>query len=178
MDFNYIEKRILKSEWQPEIDENCDVFHNVDAEKELTAILAEQIRKEVIKSFMKDLGKCCLDDVERNGVCASKSNKIRLKPAKSKKKPKQKEYFGDMRMENGCEDHIAYIDGKKYRVHKSSNDIPDGVIYTKWQPECVGIVGNYGNIKNIKTRYAKAKTINDIYTGNTCGDILTTCDEI
>ena len=121
---------------------------------------------------MKDLEKCCLD----GDICVPTSNKVRLKPSKNKKKPKQKEYFGDMRMENGCEDHIAYIDGKKYRVHKSSNDVPDRVIYTKWGTECVGTVGNYGDIKNIKTRYAKSKTINDIYTGNTYGDgdILTT----
>ena len=46
MDFNYIEKHILKSEWHSDIDENCDVFYNADVEKELTAILAEQIKKK------------------------------------------------------------------------------------------------------------------------------------
>lgn len=176
MDCKIIKERRFNSEWNPEISDDIDVYHNIDAEKQLTEILTEEINKEFKKNVMQTLEKRCLDDDERNGICASKPNKIRLKPSKNKKKPKQKEYFGDMRMENGYDSHIAYIDGKKYRVHKSTNDVPDSVVYTKWQTECVGTVGNYGDMKNIKTRYAKDKTINDIYTGTTYGDgeILTT----
>lgn len=115
---------------------------------------------------MQSLEKRCLDDdSERNGLCASKPNKIRLKPAKNKKKPKQKEYFGDMRMENGYDSHIAYIDGKKYRVHKSTNDVPDSVVYTKWQTECVGTVGDFKPLKAVKTKYSK-KDINNTFYGD------------
>ena len=47
MDYKVIEERKLKSAWPVKIEKDCDAFHNIDAEKELTAILAEQINREI-----------------------------------------------------------------------------------------------------------------------------------
>lgn len=46
MDYKIIKERRFKSEWKPEISDDIDVYHNIDAEKQLTEILIEEINKE------------------------------------------------------------------------------------------------------------------------------------
>lgn len=133
------------------------MYYNAAAEKILTKILTEQINRE-IRSFMKDLRK----DVEINGGCGPKSNKIRLKPTKSKKKPKQKEYFGDIRYENDgvCDygDPVGPL-GKKGK---------SGVIFGPYVP--------YGPTNapiKVKSKYFKMK----IKEYGDCGEANCTYDD-
>lgn len=53
MDYEVIEERKLKSAWPVKIEKDCDAFHNIDAEEELTSILAEQINREIKKNIME-----------------------------------------------------------------------------------------------------------------------------
>lgn len=161
MDFNYIEKRLLKSKCP----EDCNVYHNAAAEKILTKILTEQINREIKKNIMENLQKCCLDSP--NGVSRGKIKMTKLnKSCKNKPKPRQKEYFGDMRMENGCDEKIVYVGNKKYKVHKT-NDVPGDVIYSKWiLPENVDTLTTNSNFNPLKTKYIN-KGINNTFYGDT-----------
>lgn len=78
MKYKIIAERKLKSDWEPKIDDDCEAFHMIDAEEELTYVLSKQIRDEMNKKNCKNT----------------------LKPAKHGSKPK-KEYYGDIRYENG-----------------------------------------------------------------------------
>ena len=91
------------------------------------------------------------------------------KSCKNKSKTKQKEYFGDMRMEN-CDDMSIYVGNSKYKVHKTNFESNvSGVIYEKWAlPDNVETINTNSNFNPINTKYAKNK-INDTFYG----DILT-----
>jgi len=45
----------LKVEWTPEVGQDLDAYHNLDAEVELTGILSEQIALEIDREILKDL---------------------------------------------------------------------------------------------------------------------------
>lgn len=45
----------LKAKWTPELSQDLNAFHNMDAETELTAILSEQIAVEIDREIMNDL---------------------------------------------------------------------------------------------------------------------------
>ena len=42
-----VNERILRAIWSPELVQDVSVFHNIDAEAELTALLTEQIASEI-----------------------------------------------------------------------------------------------------------------------------------
>ncbi len=43
--------KTLKAAWSPELARDVSAFHNIDAERELTAILSEQIAAEVDRAI-------------------------------------------------------------------------------------------------------------------------------
>lgn len=49
------EERKLRATWSPELAQDVNAFHNIDAEAELTAILSEQIAAEIDREILKDL---------------------------------------------------------------------------------------------------------------------------
>lgn len=50
-----VEERKLRATWSPELAQDVNAFHNIDAEAELTAILSEQIAAEIDREILKDL---------------------------------------------------------------------------------------------------------------------------
>ena len=52
-----VEERKLRSTWSPELAQDVSAFHNIDAEAELTAILAEQISAEIDREILRDIRK-------------------------------------------------------------------------------------------------------------------------
>lgn len=50
-----VEERKLRATWSPELAQDVNAFHNIDAEAELTAILSEQIAAEIDREVLKDL---------------------------------------------------------------------------------------------------------------------------
>ena len=47
----------LKAKWTPELGQDLNAYHNLDAEVELTSILSEQIALEIDREIMEDLSK-------------------------------------------------------------------------------------------------------------------------
>jgi hypothetical protein len=45
----------LKAKWTPELGQDLNAYHNLDAEVELTSILSEQIALEIDQEILKDL---------------------------------------------------------------------------------------------------------------------------
>ena len=52
-----VEERKLRATWSPELAQDVNAFHNIDAEGELTAILSEQIAAEIAREILRDLRK-------------------------------------------------------------------------------------------------------------------------
>lgn len=50
-----VEGRKLRATWSPELAQDVNAFHNIDAEAELTAILSEQIAAEIDREILRDL---------------------------------------------------------------------------------------------------------------------------
>lgn len=50
-----VEERKLRATWSPELAQDVNAFHNIDAEAELTAILSEQIAAEIDREILRDL---------------------------------------------------------------------------------------------------------------------------
>ena len=49
--------KTLKATWSPELARDVSAFHNIDAERELTAILSEQIAAEVDRAIAQMLSR-------------------------------------------------------------------------------------------------------------------------
>lgn len=49
------EQRKLRATWSPELAQDVNAFHNIDAEAELTAMLSEQIAAEIDREILKDI---------------------------------------------------------------------------------------------------------------------------
>jgi len=49
------EPRIIRALWTPEMAQDVAAFHNIDAEAELTALLAENLRNEIDQQILQDL---------------------------------------------------------------------------------------------------------------------------
>ena len=47
----------LKAKWTPELGQDLNAYHNLDAEVELTSILSEQIALEIDREILEDLVK-------------------------------------------------------------------------------------------------------------------------
>ena len=47
----------LKAKWTPELGQDLNAYHNLDAEVELTSILSEQIALEIVREILEDLMK-------------------------------------------------------------------------------------------------------------------------
>ena len=47
----------LKAKWSPELAQDLNAYHNLDAEVELTSILSEQIALEIDQEILADLVK-------------------------------------------------------------------------------------------------------------------------
>ena len=45
----------LKAKWTPELGQDLNAYHNLDAEVELTSILSEQIALEIDREILEDL---------------------------------------------------------------------------------------------------------------------------
>ena len=45
----------LKAKWTPELGQDLNAYHNLDAEVELTQILSEQIALEIDREVLNDL---------------------------------------------------------------------------------------------------------------------------
>ena len=52
-----VEERKLRATWSPELAQDVAAFHNIDAEAELTSILAEQIGAEIDREIIRDIRK-------------------------------------------------------------------------------------------------------------------------
>lgn len=50
-----VEERKLRATWSPELAQDVQAFHNIDAEAELTSILSEQIGAEIDREILRDL---------------------------------------------------------------------------------------------------------------------------
>jgi hypothetical protein len=50
-----VEERKLRATWSPELAQDVNAFHNIDAEAELTALLSEQIAAEIDREILRDL---------------------------------------------------------------------------------------------------------------------------
>ena len=50
-----VTERKLRATWSPEMAQDVNAFHNIDAEAELTAILSEQIGAEIDREILRDL---------------------------------------------------------------------------------------------------------------------------
>ena len=45
----------LKAKWTPELGQDLNAYHNLDAEVELTSLLSEQIALEIDREILEDL---------------------------------------------------------------------------------------------------------------------------
>lgn len=52
-----VQERKLRATWSPEMAQDVQAFHNIDAEAELTSILSEQIAAEIDREILRDLRK-------------------------------------------------------------------------------------------------------------------------
>ena len=52
-----VESRKLRATWSPELAQDVNAFHNIDAESELTALLSEQIAAEIDREILRELRK-------------------------------------------------------------------------------------------------------------------------
>ena len=52
-----VEERKLRATWSPELAQDVNAFHNIDAEAELTALLSEEIAAEIDREILRDLRK-------------------------------------------------------------------------------------------------------------------------
>ena len=52
-----VEGRKLRATWSPELAQDVNAFHNIDAESELTALLSEQIAAEIDREILRELRK-------------------------------------------------------------------------------------------------------------------------
>ena len=52
-----VTERKLRATWSPELAQDVQAFHNIDAEAELTSILSEQIAAEIDREILRDLRK-------------------------------------------------------------------------------------------------------------------------
>lgn len=52
-----VEERKLRATWSPELAQDVNAFHNIDAEAELTAMLSEQVAAEIDREILRDLRK-------------------------------------------------------------------------------------------------------------------------
>ena len=52
-----VTERKLRATWTPELAQDVSVFHNIDAEAELTALLSEQVAAEIDREILIDLRK-------------------------------------------------------------------------------------------------------------------------
>lgn len=52
-----VTERKLRATWSPELAQDVNAFHNIDAEAELTALLSEQIAAEIDREILRDLRK-------------------------------------------------------------------------------------------------------------------------
>jgi hypothetical protein len=50
-----LKPRSLKAKWTPELGQDLNAYHNLDAEVELTSILSEQIALEIDREILADL---------------------------------------------------------------------------------------------------------------------------
>ena len=48
-------ERKLRVQWSPELAQDVNAFHNIDAEAELTALLSEQVAAEIDREILRDL---------------------------------------------------------------------------------------------------------------------------
>lgn len=48
-------ERKLRAQWSPELAQDVNAFHNIDAEAELTALLSEQVAAEIDREILRDL---------------------------------------------------------------------------------------------------------------------------
>lgn len=48
-------ERKMRAQWSPELAQDVQAFHNIDAEAELTALLSEQIAAEIDREILRDL---------------------------------------------------------------------------------------------------------------------------
>ena len=58
-----VDERKLRATWSPEMAQDVNAFHNIDAEAELTALLSEQIAAEIDREILRDLRKAAPWDV-------------------------------------------------------------------------------------------------------------------
>lgn len=47
--------RRVRASWTPEMIQNLQIFHNIDVEAELTALLSEEMAREIDREIIKDL---------------------------------------------------------------------------------------------------------------------------
>lgn len=52
-----VTERKLRAQWTPELAQDVQAFHNIDAEAELTALLSEQVAAEIDREILRDLRK-------------------------------------------------------------------------------------------------------------------------
>lgn len=52
-----VEERKLRATWSPELAQDVQAFHNIDAEAELTTMLSEQVAAEIDREILRDLRK-------------------------------------------------------------------------------------------------------------------------
>lgn len=52
-----VEERKLRATWSPELAQDVNAFHNIDAEAELTSMLSEQVAAEIDREILRDLRK-------------------------------------------------------------------------------------------------------------------------
>lgn len=50
-----VEPRKLRARWSPELAQDVNAYHNIDAEAELTALLSEQIAMEIDRQILREL---------------------------------------------------------------------------------------------------------------------------
>ena len=50
-----VTERKLRATWTPELAQDVQAFHNIDAEAELTALLSEQVASEIDREILRDL---------------------------------------------------------------------------------------------------------------------------
>ena len=50
-----VQERKLRAVWSPELAQDVDAFHNINAEAELTALLSEQVAGEIDREILRDL---------------------------------------------------------------------------------------------------------------------------
>ena len=75
----------LKAKWTPELGQDLNAYHNLDAEVELTQILSEQIALEIDQEILEDL---------RVGAKAGTSSTGRVNPGQLRESRQTGAAFG------------------------------------------------------------------------------------